>query len=268
MRVFYIPGHEAHAIPDHPENPRRIAWILEYLDADPLSVEMEDVLLRIHDAHYVNRIREVDRLVFLDPDTYVLPETYRVALRALSAAYEAPEGSFVLTRPPGHHASRDRGAGFCIFNNAVSAALSFSDRGERVGILDLDAHHGNGTEALVRGTDILYASIHMGRGYPGTGRKSYGSVLNIPVDVPVTGVTYMRLLRRALDFLSRVDALVVSLGFDTLRSDPLSYFSLEPRDFEAIGRLLRDLTLKIVLEGGYSPDIGRAAAVFVRSLET
>ncbi len=269
MHVWAIKDHEKHCYPDHPERPERVERIIERIGVDRwFSREDEEILLRIHSKSYVERIKRVRKVTFIDPDTYVTPETYKIALRAVTASYKASENTFIPTRPPGHHAGWDYGMGFCIFNNAIAAALFFLDSDERVGILDLDAHHGNGTEELARRLSIPYASIHMGAGYPGTGLTSDEQTHNIPVFHPVGWPEYGKFLRRCINFLSeRTDVLVLSLGFDTLAEDGLSYFALHVQDFERIGKLLRDFNLKVVLEGGYSESIGLAAEAFLRGLE-
>ncbi len=269
VRIWAIKDHERHYYPHHPECPERITWIIERVGVDKwFSGEDEEIVLSVHACSYVEKIKSVKRTTFLDPDTYVTPWTYRVALRAITASYYAPEGTFILTRPPGHHAGRDYGMGFCIFNNAIAAALSFLDKGERVGILDLDAHHGNGTEELARRLSIPYASVHMAYGFPGTGYSSGDLVLNIPLEEPVAWREYESSLRKCLRFLrEHSDVLVVSLGFDTLAEDLLTYFALSVLDFKRIGKLLSDWDLKVVLEGGYSPAVGEAVELFLAGLE-
>jgi len=242
-----------------------VDWILEEIKEKPKLWEKgdEELVKALHDPRYVEAVKSF--VGWLDPDTYVTSYTYEVAVRAFTAAVEAEENSFVLTRPPGHHAERNRGMGFCIFNNTAGAAFF---REEKVGILDVDAHHGNGTEDLLP-ENAVYASVHMGAGYPGTGKESDERRFNVPVYHPLTDGEFLRFLEKAFRFFKErgVEFIVLSLGFDGLYTDPLSYFSLTPKVFFHLGRKLREWSWVAVLEGGYSPLIGEAARNFVEGVE-
>ncbi len=262
VEILLIKGHEKHFHPNHPERPERVDWIVERIGYTRVWDRMdEDLVRRVHDPDYVELIKK--HAGWLDPDTYVTPFTYEVAVRAATASYYTSEASFILTRPPGHHATRSRGMGFCIFNNAIFAAL----REEKVGILDVDAHHGNGTEDLLP-ENAVYASIHMGYGYPGTGKTSDERRFNVPIYHPLTDGEFLRFLEKAFRFFKerKVEFIVVSLGFDGLYTDPLTYFSLTPRAFYELGKRLRDWNWKAVLEGGYSRKIGEAAEEFLKGV--
>ncbi len=257
--VYVIYGHEAHDHPNHPENARRVEWILEEIEEHRTWKRTDPELpYFLHEREYVDLVK--NHVGWLDPDTYVTSRTFEVAARSLTAARDAPESSFILTRPPGHHATRKRGMGFCIFNNAVAASL----RDETVGILDVDAHHGNGTEDLLPG-NAVYASVHMGAGYPGTGHESDERRMNVPVYHPLTDSEFVRFLEKAFRFFEErgVEFVVVSLGFDGLYSDPLTYFSLTSRAYLELGKRLKEWSWKAVLEGGYSKKIGEAARAFL-----
>lgn len=163
--------------------------------------------------------------------------------------------------------------GFCYFSNIVVAAfhaLSGSIGSEigKVAIWDFDAHHGNGSEAIVAGDDrIRFASIHQFPAYPGTGAKSFANVLNYPVQPYTDRDEYVKLARVALDQLTQFapDLLLVSAGFDGYAGDPLVQMTLEPEDFSSFGTWLRQTGILAagILEGGYSDDLPELIDAFL-----
>src|SRR5207249_3364145 len=168
------------------------------------------------------------------------------------------ERAFSLMRPPGHHATRNRAMGFCYFNNIAIAGLDALENGaERVAIWDFDAHHGNGTEAIVaHNPRIVFASIHQFPAYPGTGAKSFANIDNYPVAPHTPRAQHVDVAERALEKLLRFkpDLLLVSAGFDAYSGDPLVQMTLELEDFakfgEGLGKI--DIPTAAILEGGYS----------------
>ena len=190
------------------------------------------------------------------------------ALSAAQAVADGARAAFALSRPPGHHAGADFFGGYCFLNNAALAAQALRDKGmDRVAILDVDYHHGNGTQAIFYDrADVLFASIHGDpkTEYPfflghadetGTGAGA-GFNFNLPLPRG-TGFAVWRealrlALRRIADF--RPQGLVVSLGLDTFEGDPISGFQLATRDFFAVGHEVAgaDLPTVFVFEGGYA----------------
>ena len=178
------------------------------------------------------------------------------------------QGAFALSRPPGHHAAADLYGGYCFFNNAAIAAQYLRSNGaSRVGILDVDYHHGNGTQSIFYSrSDVVFASIHAdpAQEYPyflgfsdetGQGNGD-GANLNIPLRWGTDWSTYEPALRYAGQWLAnhRIDALVVSLGVDTYEGDPISQFRLVSDDYLRMGATVRDLGIPTVFifEGGYA----------------
>ncbi|HMK86377.1 MAG TPA: histone deacetylase family protein [Steroidobacteraceae bacterium] len=191
-----------------------------------------------------------------------------VAVTAAGYLQKGARAAFALCRPPGHHAARDLYGGYCFLNNAAIAAQFLRDQGAvRVAILDVDFHHGNGTQDIFYDrADVLYLSLHgdPAEAFPyfagfadetGTGAGA-GYTLNIPLP-PGTGFSsWSDALSGALGRIRRfgADALVVSLGVDTFAGDPISFFKLESEDFTAYGRMIGALKLPtlFVFEGGYA----------------
>jgi acetoin utilization deacetylase AcuC-like enzyme len=193
-----------------------------------------------------------------------------VALTAASRINDGERAAFALCRPPGHHAARDLYGGYCFLNNAAIAAQYLRDHGAaRVAILDVDFHHGNGTQDIFyERQDVLYVSLHGDpadafpyfSGYAdetGTGDGD-GFTLNLPLPRGTGFSAWQAALRAALVRIAafHADALVVSLGVDTFAEDPISFFRLKSADFLAYGRMIGDCALPtlFVLEGGYAID--------------
>lgn len=193
-----------------------------------------------------------------------------VALTGADLVLRGAGGVFALTRPPGHHASSDSCGGYCYLNNAAIAAQSLLDQGfQRVAILDLDYHHGNGTQTLFYDrADVLFVSLHATPAltYPyfsgyadetGSG-SGEGFTVNCPLSPGTKWPEYAEVLsemaRNIVNY--RPDAIVVSLGVDTFVDDPLSIFGLMSDDFYEIGQILGRIAIPtlFVLEGGYATE--------------
>lgn len=273
MIIFHDPHCTEYSAPGHPERPARIAktapvlrhrhldW--EWRDARPAS---DEELLRAHsDAHLTN---VASATANFDNDTPVYPNIDRYARQSAGAGIEAANAAlagsqaFSLNRPPGHHATRDRAMGFCYYSNIAIAALDALATNEigRVAIWDFDAHHGNGTEAIVAHNDrIRFASIHQFPAYPGTGARSFANIINFPVEPETPRTRHVALARQSLDQLLdfKPDVLLVSAGFDAYARDPLVQMMLEAEDFAAFGDWLgkTGVPTAAILEGGYSDDL-------------
>ena len=298
--------------PGHLECPERIAVLLEAVRSDPelapcLAETLgrpatEEDLARVHTAEHLKGLRDLARaaeqdgkLVWIDPDTAVSPASFEAALAgagcAITAAEAVLEGSFrsafALCRPPGHHASSGAAMGFCLVNNVAIAArrVQAAGRAEKVFILDLDAHHGNGTQEIFYGDGATYVlSLHLWRGFPGTGAavergkgQGWGTTLNVPLPRKVSALDYRRRYLAALESALasfRPDMVFLSTGFDCLSGDPESELPLEPADLH---QLISDLLERLppgargrvvgVLEGGYALErIGSGLVNVLRAL--
>ena len=191
-------------------------------------------------------------------------------LAALDTAL-AGEHGFALTRPPGHHAGPDYMGGYSYLNWAAIAALA---SGKRTAILDLDYHHGNGTQDIVKGCEgIRFASLHAdpATDYPyfwGSADESGGNVLNLPLPRGTAFPAYDAALVQACEWLAedRPELLVVSFGADTFEGDPISHFAIRTGDYDRLGARAASLGVPtlILLEGGYAVDaLGHNVAAFL-----
>jgi len=273
----------------HPEQPDRLRMIEAALaERDWLGWEQreapratEQELMLIHPREHVEGIRELCRSGggAIDVDTYAGEASYEAALRAAGGACEMTRAllrgeasaGFCAVRPPGHHAEPSRAMGFCLFDNiAIAAALAIAELGlKRVFILDWDVHHGNGTAAAFHDrADVLFASIHQGGIFPGTGARDdvgsgpgQGYTINLPVAAGSGEETWLPLIEEVvLPAADEFDPqlVLVSAGFDAHRDDPLAECRLEASSFGQMASLVRDAAARwgapvgVVLEGGYN----------------
>jgi acetoin utilization deacetylase AcuC-like enzyme len=192
-----------------------------------------------------------------------------VALSAAQALHTGERAAFALARPPGHHASADLFGGYCYLNNVAIAAQWLADKGLRPAILDVDYHHGNGTQSIFYGrSDVLFVSIHADPSfaYPhylgfadehGQGAGEAAN-LNLPLPHGTDWSGYSPALDRALSRIRDFgpDVLLVSLGLDTFAGDPICLFKITTEDYLRLGATLAGLRLPtmFVFEGGYNLD--------------
>jgi acetoin utilization deacetylase AcuC-like enzyme len=258
-----------------PERVRKAAGILkglgyEFLVPEPAS---EDDLLRVHDVDYVWGVKKsmVD-----DPDTPAYDNIFEFArLSAGGAILAARVGGFSIMRPPGHHAGTLGAAlgaytrGFCYFNN-VAIAVRYLNKPTL--ILDIDGHHGNGTQEIFLGDGkVTYVSLHRHPNYPGTGAVSEGNCLNFPLPPDCGDEVHIETLDKALSMVdvNRFEVVAVSAGFDTHAGD-LASLGLTEKAYREIGKRIASLKKPafFVLEGGYqSQSVGKDVHALLKAFE-
>jgi acetoin utilization deacetylase AcuC-like enzyme len=270
----------------HPECPARLGAIDDQLIASSIAPLLEhheaplatlEQLARVHPPAYIEGIRAARPargIVHLDPDTALSPGTWDAALRAAGAAVLATdlvargevESAFCSVRPPGHHATRTRPMGFCIFNNvAVGAMHALAAHGlERVAIIDFDVHHGNGTEEIFSDDErVLMASTFQHPFYPYSGTDHPAPNM---VNVPLPAGTGSQGFRQAVEehWLPALDdfapqMIFFSAGFDAHVEDDMAMLRLVDQDYAWVTRAVKAVAdrhaggrIVSVLEGGYA----------------
>ncbi len=274
--------------PGHPERPIRLRAVEQGIAAArvddaitalvPRDATVEE-LERVHSSRLVAGLQALcaEGGGAIDPDTVASPGSYDAARRAAGAGLAAVDAlrrgdgaaAFLAVRPPGHHARPATAMGFCLFNNVAVTAGALTDRGERVCIVDYDAHHGNGTQEIFYADErVLYVSFHEWPLYPGTGRlhemgtgDGAGLTCNFPLPSGATGDVYLRALDEVVAPMVERFAptwVLVSCGFDAHRDDPLTGLGLSAGDYGLLAARVTELAptgrLIVFLEGGYDLD--------------
>lgn len=278
MRIIFSKKCLEYQSYGHPESPQRIKFAHDFLEGkgyafiEAKSCQEKDIL-RVHSRKLVKQIKEG---ALQCPDTPNLEGIFEYAKLSCGAAIQAlefaldNEKTFSLMRPPGHHADRDTAMGFCYFNNIAVAVTKVLDKVERIAILDIDCHHGNGTQDIFLGEErVLYLSLHQSPLYPGTGLKSLSNCLNFPLPAATSEKVYLNALRVAIEEIKRFgpEIIGVSCGFDTYKDDPLTNLNLEKDSYFKIAELISSLNKPFfsVLEGGYKiPELGECVEQYLK----
>jgi len=275
----------------HLENPKRIKAIHTMLQDTSLAGRWSEVIPRlaspeelawVHTPDYIEQVVQTagKPLFAFDMDTQTTEKSYETARLAVGGVFclidaicngEATR-SFAFIRPPGHHAEPDRAMGFCLFNNTALGAMYLKHQwdAKRVMIVDIDAHHGNGTQtAFYDSSDVLYFSLHQFPCYPGTGnlgevgkRKGEGFTLNVPLAKGHGDRDFARIIYFLLNPIAREyqpDMILVTCGFDLYQHDRLAGMHGTPTGYALLTHLLIEIAetvcsgrIVFIMEGGYS----------------
>lgn len=303
LKIFHHPNSLTHHMGnDHLEAPKRVLLIeqsirtatfqTDFNKANPATI---DDILAVHTSSLYNTIKDSQNYarVELTPDTTTNKNTFSAALTAAGGAIQTVNSarkrhSFSLTRPPGHHATLGVAMGFCFFNNIAIATQNLLNQGiEKIAIIDIDNHHGNGTQSIFeRDPNVLYLSLHADPKitFPGTGQmqeigigEGIGRTVNIPLPYMTRDAAYLYVFDSiAIQILEQYnpEIILVSLGLDGLEGDPYGSLGLSVDVFfelgKRIGRLANQITnnkVGVILEGGYRYDlIGQATREFFQGL--
>jgi acetoin utilization deacetylase AcuC-like enzyme len=279
MKIIFSPKCIEYKSPGHPESPQRVSSGYEFLKqkgfefVEPSPASDADILL-VHTQELLDKVKNLD---FDDPDTPALNNIFEYAALSAGAAITAMkfslkgQAAFSLMRPPGHHATRGSLGGFCYFNNIAIAVKKASATVNKLAILDIDCHHGNGTEDIFLGQEnILFVSLHRVPLYPGTGLKSNKNCLNYPLSAELSEFEYLAYLQDALSQIKNFKPalLAVSAGFDTYKGDPVAGLGLGREAYRKIGSEINALGVPYfcVLEGGYSRELPECLYEFMKGL--
>jgi acetoin utilization deacetylase AcuC-like enzyme len=291
--IIYHEDYQQHLTgAGHPERPQRVQWIMQRLRGNGMLDELElltprhatrETVQLAHPVGYLDWLQQqcAQAPAQLDPDTQVSAASYDTALLAVGGVTLAVDTvcsaqhaqTFVLPRPPGHHASASQAMGFCLLNNvAVAARYAQQAHGlTRVAILDWDVHHGNGTQSIFYDDpSVLYCSVHQYPYYPGTGAATdrgagdgEGQTLNCPLPAGSTDIDYIAAVElQVLPALRtfQPELIILSAGFDGHRDDPMGTTDLTEEGFAVMTQRVVEAALGLcdgrivsVLEGGYHP---------------
>jgi acetoin utilization deacetylase AcuC-like enzyme len=271
----------------HPESPDRLRVIREGYDdhenpswerTNPSRSATKDELLYYHTDDYIERVRECsDASRSLDADTPTSERSFEIATLAAGSSLDLAEtgldenlSGFGAIRPPGHHAESNRGMGFCLFNNIVLAAEEVARRDNSVAIVDIDVHHGNGTQdAFYDRDDVLYVSTHQAPFYPGTGQEHQtgegnGEGFTVNVTLPagsdwnVLEPDWYGKIKKTIHSF-KPDYIMVSAGFDAHETDPVGGLNFKDEDYLQMAKDLSRWAEELcegrilgLLEGGYN----------------
>ena len=270
----------------HPEQIARVSVIIDNFKKinnknliwKKPSIVSDKIILTTHDLDYVNLVKDSfpkKGFSSLDGDTIISPGSKDATFDAVGSIIAAIDGvenkefknAFCAVRPPGHHSSQNKAAGFCILNSVSIGAnyLIQKYKYKKIAIVDIDVHHGNGTQDIFYDNEnVLFISTHQYPYYPGSGsekeRGKFNNIKNIPLPAGTGSEEYLNAFEYALKKLEdfKPEFILISAGFDAHEADPLAQFKLKTEDYYLITKRILDISKKFcngnvvsILEGGY-----------------
>lgn len=251
----------------------------DFSDLDSTDADGEQFLALVHSVDYINQIKEFCNTGSAIAEVKLSSTSYQAACLGVGLSVKAAENSdFAVIRPPGHHAHSGSASGFCLFNNVAIAAEKLAREGKKVFILDIDGHHGDGTQQIFYDRkDVFYCSIHQQNTYPYTGTfmeigkgEGLGYTLNIPIPENSGERDFLKAVFKAIEtgIKFEPDVVAISAGFDGYRKDRLLDLRFSLHAFYECGYRLSKAFNNVfaVLEGGYHEDLRECVDMFVNGV--
>jgi acetoin utilization deacetylase AcuC-like enzyme len=275
MKIFSHPMFLDESVVHAIDRPSRIS-VIDYLD----YIEARDgfkYLGLFHTDEYINKIKSSckilldDDFTIIDGETHINRYSFDIASLAVGASVQAAESAktgndaFAIVRPPGHHAHSDYSHGFCLFNNMAIATehlIQMNYGNEKILIVDLDLHHGDGTEEYALGRkDVFYFSMHQDGLFPETGYENDSNIVNIPIEPETSQAYYEALMQKNLEIILkefRPTLVGISAGFDSFETDYDEFvgnkLNLKPSVYSKLLDMIEPIPFYAILEGGYNSE--------------
>lgn len=276
MKILFNKKFLKHNVDCEAEGPYRI---IDFSDLPDAEEDGEKYMKLVHTEDYINKIRQSCMKGEFLAEVCLSPDSWEAAKTAIGLSVRAAEeGAFAAIRPPGHHAFPDKASGLCFFNNIAIATEYLVRQGKRVFILDIDGHHGDGTQAIFYDRkDVFYCSIHQQNAFPYTGmaiengrNEGAGHTANFPLYPGNGDKQFLEKVDKAIQLARKFqpDTIAVSAGFDGYKDDTVLQLNISTRAYYECAFRLRRAFYDIfaVLEGGYHNDIRKCVDSFVEGI--
>lgn len=273
MNVLFNDNVLKHNIDDKYDGVYRLQnFIGKYANTN-IDFDVLPYIEKVHSKEYIASVINECKINGGLASVNLTPGSYDALIMSVGLSILASkQGDFALTRPPGHHAHKNYGAGFCIYNNIAIACKHLLSEGKRVAVLDLDGHRGDGTQDILKDeNNFFHCSLHQKNAYPGPGEFYSNNAINIALENPVERGDYLIALDKAINYINEFepDVVGISMGFDTYKEDRSLNFLLDIDDYSYIGNRLTNIEIPkqsifAVLEGGYHNKVLECTESFIR----